>query len=119
MSIVPFVVWTRSSIPPPKIVAAKYDPVDGATTISGTYIPSPDHWGTFVVSIYANDVDEAQGDAFLGTAQANAAGEFTLTVSRDLRGKFIAAYAQRALHLGWSGDFFWTSEFGEKAVAVQ
>ena len=105
-------------IPPPKLLTAKYDPVADATTITGTYMPSPDHWGTFVVSVYANDVAEAQGDVFLGSAEANAAGVFTLTVGRDLRGKFLAAYAQRALHLGWSGDFFWTSEFGEKPLAV-
>jgi hypothetical protein len=104
-------------IPPPRIVSAAFD--GDSTTIVGTYLPSPDYWGKSTVSVYANDVEEAQGDRVLGKAEANAVGVFTLKVQGDLRGKFIAAYGQRYLNLGWSGDYFWTSEFSDVVVPVQ
>jgi hypothetical protein len=106
-------------IPPPVLLSAQYDPVAGTTTIHGSTTVSIDNWGPFTVTVYANDVDEPQGNNYVGIATAVVGGTFTLTVPRDLRGKFLAAYGQRRLNLGWSGDFFWTSEFGQKTIAVE
>lgn len=105
-------------IPPPALLSARYDPDSGSTRIEGSSIATSDHWGPFIVTVYANDVDEAQGDRYVGMATVGEDGRFTLEAARDLRGKFLAAYVQRALHLGWSGDFFWTSEFGPKTLLV-
>jgi hypothetical protein len=106
-------------IPPPRILSARYDESSGSTIITGTHLANVTIYYTSVVFVYANDVEEAQGDVFLGKAQPTQTGAFILAVPHDLRGKFIAAYGQRALHLGWSGDYFWTTEFGDVVVPVK
>ena len=54
----------------------------------------------------------------MGRAVPSENGAFTLTVDLDLCGFYLTAYGQRALHLGWSGDYHWTSEFSDTLVQV-
>ena len=98
-------------IPPPRITGADYDAASNTTTIRGTYFKH-DSWGTWSIEIFSSSTAEAQGETFLGrTGSAN--GEFSLVVPGDLRGRFITATGFRKLFLGWSGDWWWTSEFAE------
>jgi hypothetical protein len=99
-------------IPPPRFTSAIYDAAAGSTTITGTYFDARDKWGAWEISLFSNDLPEAQGDKFLGTTTAKN-GVFTFTVNSDLRGHFITATGHRDLNLGLSGEFFFTSEFAE------
>jgi len=102
----------NTRIPPPRFTSASYDAAADVTTITGTYFDARDHWGAWEISLFSNDLPEAQGDTFLGTTTA-ANGVFTFTVHGDLRGRFITATGHRDLVLGWSGEYFFTSEFAE------
>ena len=107
----------RTKIPPPRLVSATFNPAANTTTVVGTYYNSFEAYGTWNITLFRNTVNDGQGEAVLGhTAAFNE--RFTLTVPGDLRGQFITATGQRKLFLGWSGDWFWTSEFSE-AVEVQ
>jgi len=110
---------SNAYIPPPSLLSAKFDPVTGITTIRGRHLASIPYYFLSTITVYANDVDEAQGNSYVGTAEVSADESFTLEVARDLRGKFLAAYGQRTLHLGWSGDFFFNSEFTPKTLLVE
>jgi hypothetical protein len=102
----------NTRVPPPRFISATYDAATDATTIIGTYFDAYDHWGEWEISLFSNDFPEAQGDIFLGTATAKD-GLFTFTASGDLRGRYITATGHRHLALGFSGEYFFTSEFAE------
>lgn len=103
-------------IPPPRLTQARYDATSNTTTIRGTYFGA-DSWGTWSVEVFSNEKDEAQGETFLGRTTA-AGDQFVLAVPGDLRGRFITATGFRYLNLGWSGDWWWTTEFAE-TIEVQ
>jgi len=107
----------NTRIPPPRFTSATYDAATNATTITGTYFDARDHWGAWEISLFSNELPEAQGDVFLGTATAKD-GVFTFTASGDLRGRYITATGHRDLILGLSGEYFFTSEFAE-VIEVQ
>jgi Right handed beta helix region len=108
----------HAKIPPPRIESATYDPSTNRTSVIGTYNDANDHWGTWKVTLFRSTVNDGQGEAVLGhTAAINGTGTFRLSVWGDFTGQFITATGQRALFLGLSGDWFWTSEFSE-AVKV-
>jgi hypothetical protein len=102
----------NTRIPPPRFTSASYDAAADVTTITGTYFDARDYWGAWEISLFSNDLPEAQGDQFLGTSTATN-GVFTFTVNGDLRNRFITATGHRDLLLGWSGEYFFTSEFAE------
>lgn len=107
----------NAKIPPPRVVSATFDPSANATTIVGTYGDANDHWGSWTITLFRSSLNDGQGEVVLGhTAAVN--GTFTFTVPGDLSGQFITATGQRALFLGLSGDWYWTSEFSE-AVEVR
>ena len=99
-------------IPPPRVTSATYDPSANATTIRGTYFDARDRWGAWSLELFTNAAPEGQGATFLGRTSA-ANGAFALVVQGDLRGQFITATGFRQLWLGWSGDWWWTSEFSQ------
>ena len=108
---------SRAKIPPPRILAATFNPSANTTTVVGTYNNADDHWGTWKITLFRNTLNDGQGEAVLGhTAAIN--GIFRLEVWGDFTGQFITATGQRALFLGLSGDWYWTSEFSE-AVQVR
>lgn len=110
--------WNHAYIPPPRLDDAHYDAASNTTTIRGRYFNELEHFGyTWTIEVFSNPLAESQGQTFLGrTGAANGEfslpnGEFSLVVPGDLRGRFITATGQRGLNLGWSGAFWWTSEF--------
>jgi hypothetical protein len=107
----------HAKIPPPRIGSATFNPKANTTTVIGTYNDENDHWGTWDVTLFRNTVNDGQGEAVLGHTVAFS-GRFILTVPGDLRGQFITATGRRELFLGFSGNWFWTSEFSE-AVEVR
>lgn len=107
----------HAKIPPPRILSATFNPSANTTSIIGTYNEANDHWGTWKVTLFRNTVNDGQGEAVLGHTAA-IDGTFRLTVWGDFTGQFITATGQRALFLGLSGDWYWTSEFSE-AVEVR
>lgn len=105
-----------AKIPPPRVLLALYDPSTNSTTITGTYYNAFDHWGSWNITLYRSSINDGQGETVLGHTTATD-GMFTLTVPGDLGGQFITATGHRALFLGLSGDWYWTTEFSE-AVEV-
>jgi hypothetical protein len=92
-------------IPAPKLTEARFDEATHTTTIRGTYFDARDHWGTWSLELFADDV-------FIGRTEAQE-GAFAFTVEGDLRGQVITATGFRRLSLGWSGDWWWTSELSD------
>jgi hypothetical protein len=107
----------HAKIPPPRIISATFNPSANTTSIVGTYSEANDHWGTWKVTLFRNTVNDGQGEAVLGHTAA-IDGIFRLTVCGDFTGQFITATGRRELFLGFSGHWFWTSEFSE-AVEVR
>jgi hypothetical protein len=105
-------IVTAAKIPPPRLLSASYEPRNNETTIVGTYFEENDHWGTWTMTLFGNTTNDGQGELVLGHAVATN-GTFRFVVRGDLRGQFITATGQRAMFLGLSGDWYWTTEFSE------
>jgi hypothetical protein len=108
-------IVTAAKIPPPRLLSAMYEPRNNETTIIGTYNDEADAWGTWKITLFRSTVNDGQGEFVLGHTVAKD-GTFRFVVPGDLTGQFITATGQRALFLGLSGDWFWTSEFSEPVV---
>ena len=107
---------TNAKIGPPRIVSATFNPLANTTTVIGTYNEANDHWGTWKVALFRNTVNDGQGEFVFGQTAA-IDGIFRFTTRGDFTGQFITATGRRDLYLGFSGYWFWTSEFSE-AVEV-
>lgn len=105
-------IVTAAKIPPPRLLSATYEPRNNETTIVGEYYGESDHWGTWTMTLFRNTTNDGQGEFVLGHTVANN-GTFRFVVPGDLRGQFITATGQRAMFLGLSGDWTWTTEFSE------
>lgn len=105
--------------PPPVITSARYE--NGATIIAGTVQPSG-LTGSTLVYLYANSELEpggyAEGETYLAVVSAHD-GTFTITLPRDLRGKYVNGVTRRnqAVPYDDTGETA-TSEFG-RAMLVQ
>ena len=105
--------------PPPVITSARYE--NGATIIAGTVQPSG-LTGSTLVYLYANSQLEpggyAEGETYLAVVSAHD-GTFTITLPRDLRGKYVNGVTRRnqAVPYDDAGETA-TSEFG-RAMLVQ
>ena len=106
----------NAKIGPPRIVSATFDASSNTTTVIGTYNEANDHWGTWRVALFRSTVNDGQGEFVLGQTAA-IDGIFRFTTWGDFTGQFITATGRRDLYLGFSGYWFWTSEFSE-AVEV-
>jgi Right handed beta helix region len=106
----------NAKIPPPRILAATFNPIANTTTVIGTYNEANDHWGTWEITLFRSTVNDGQGEVVLGHTAA-IDGTFRLTTEGNWTGQFITATGRRDLYLGFSGYWFWTSEFSE-AVEV-
>ena len=107
----------HAKIPPPRVMSATFNPAANRTTIIGTYNDANDYWGRWKITLFRNTVNDGQGEFVLGHTAA-ISGTFRLELPGDLRGQFITATGQRELVLGYSGYWYWTSEFSE-AVEVR
>jgi parallel beta-helix repeat protein len=105
-------IVTAAKIPPPRLLSATYEPRNHETTIVGAYGDENDAWGTWTITLFRNTTDDGQGEFVVGHTVAKN-GTFRFVVPADLTGQFITATGQRAIFLGLSGDWSWTSEFSE------
>jgi hypothetical protein len=105
--------------PPPVITSARYD--NGSTTISGT-VPRASAISSTIVYLFASSELEpdgsAEGESFLASVRADD-GTFTVTLPRDLRGRYVNGVTRRTQSVPWDdvGETS-TSEFG-RAIRVE
>lgn len=105
--------------PPPVITLARYD--NGSTTISGT-VPRGVGISSTLVYLFASSELEpdgsAEGESFLASVRADD-GTFTITLPRDLRGRYVNGVTRRTQSVPWDdvGETA-TSEFG-RAIRVE
>lgn len=99
----------------PVITSARFDASTGETLIEGVIpvLPVSSYEITDTAYIYANTIDEAGGEIFLGTAVADHSGHFTLRYKGDLTGKYIDAMSYQVIDFG---DYIsrGSSEFGSR-----
>ncbi len=104
-------------VPPPRLLSALYDPAANRTTITGTYFPAFENYGSWEVALYASTVNDGQGEIYLGTTTATN-GTFTFHAPGNLSGQFITTLGQHSVHYDFASRYFWTSEFSE-AIQVR
>lgn len=74
----------------PTITAAQFDAASGTTTIEGKVDGT---WRPYVanVELFANDTADAEAQVYLGRVPLDPNLRFSLSVSQDLRGRFLTA----------------------------
>jgi hypothetical protein len=106
--------------PAPIVTSARYGAASGTTSIEGHVKPTSylGHPSALTVYLYANSNAVPQGEQFLGSALADANGNFTLQVKRDLRGRFIDGTTRQRANFGDSFPTS-TSEFGVPVAVTE
>ncbi|HYC60031.1 MAG TPA: hypothetical protein VEK79_10760 [Thermoanaerobaculia bacterium] len=107
---------TSAQVPPPRVLSAIYDPSTNLTTITGTYFRERENFRSAEITLYANSLNDGQGETVLGTT-STPSGMFAFNIPGDLTGKFITATGRYTLDLELGGVHFWNTEFSE-SIAV-